>query len=242
MRDRKKPSPSKARRSTDVESLTLSSLRRRPSQRRGAQRVTDVLDAFEHLLARKRCEEITMDDLSRTADIQIGSLYHFFPDMTAVILTALERALADEGAAFEGEPGDDRLDFDGYLNVLERRMAAVWQSHGRLLGVLFAYQRHPLIWKITRQQREYTARLTGQRLQKLFPRLASDRAIELGRMLSVLMAVLLDNLEYLPQDEGRNLRRETRLILRRYIEAEGQSAAPRARSRPVTRTSRARRS
>ena len=66
---------------TGIDGLTLASLRRRPSQQRGVQRVIDVLDAFERLLQRKRCEQITMDDLSRTAGIQIGSLYHFFPNL-----------------------------------------------------------------------------------------------------------------------------------------------------------------
>lgn len=212
-------------RRTDVERLGLASLRRRPSQQRGVQRVTDVLDAFELLLSRKRCEEITMDDLSRTAAIRIGSLYHFFPDMTSVILTALERALADEGAAFESRAEDAGLDLPGYLDALERRMAAVWRRHGGLLAVFFAYQRHPLIWKLTRQQREATAALIATKLRTLRPGVAVPRALELGRTISMVMAVLVDNLEYLPAEEARALRRETRLMLCRYVDAE-QPAPP----------------
>ena len=234
---------------TPVEQLTLASLRRRPSQRRGEQRITDVLDAFERLLQDKRCEQITMEDLSRTAGIQIGSLYHFFPDMTAVILTVLERALADEAAAFEAQPEDETLDFAGYLEILERRMTAVWRRHGSLMGVFFAYQRHPLIWKVTRQQRERTAGLVGAKLCRLAPALDVARAQDLGRMIGVVMAVLIDNLEFLPALERRHLRRETRLLLARHVAAEGvpvapADAAPTARRRKtlVRRTARAVRS
>lgn len=236
-------------RDTDVGQLTLASLRRRPSQQRGSQRVVDVLDAFERLLQRKRCEQITMDDLSRTAEIQIGSLYHFFPDMTSVILTVLERALADEATAFESRPSDANLDFIGYLTAIERRMTLVWRRHGSLLSVFFAYQRHPLIWKLTRQQRARTAALVGTKLKQLAPELGSARAQELGQMIGVVMAVLIDNLEFLPEVERRRLRAETQLLLSRHVAAEGvpvsspvASAAPGTRKSTVRRTSRAARS
>lgn len=228
-------------RGTDVDQLTLASLRRRPSQQRGSQRVVDVLDAFERLLRDKRCEQITMDDLSRTADIQIGSLYHFFPDMTSVILTVLERALADEAAAFEARPEDETLDFIGYLNAIERRMTQVWRRHGSLISVFFAYQRHPLIWKITRQQRTRTAALVGAKLCQLAPALGSPRAQDLGQMIGVVMAVLIDNLEFLPEPDRRRMRTETRLMLARHVAAEGVPTNGRRRG-ALSRTSRAARS
>jgi len=189
-----------------------------------------VLDAFEDLLASRRFEDITMDDLSRKADIQVGSLYHFFPDMTAVILTVLERALADEGAAFELVPSHEGLGFVDYLDGIERRMEAVWHSHGRLLDVFFAYQRHPLIWKLTLQQRERVARLNAAWLRQLMPGLGAARALDLGRMIGMVMAVLLDNLAYLPDAARRRLRRETRTMLFRYVEAERRGNAPGTRS------------
>ena len=62
-----RPARSKTRRgrSTDIDQLSLAALRRRPAQRRGAQRIKDVADAFEKLLLQKRFEDITMEDLSR---------------------------------------------------------------------------------------------------------------------------------------------------------------------------------
>lgn len=235
---------------TGIDRLTLASLRRRPSQQRGVQRIVDVLDAFERLLQRKRCEEITMDDLSRTAGIQIGSLYHFFPDITSVILTVLERALADETSVFEVRPGDAKLGFVGYIDAIERRMTSVWRRHGSLMAVFFAYQRHPLIWSITRQQRERTATLVAAKLQQLAPSLDAARARELGRMVGVVMAVLIDNLEFLPEPERKGLREETQLLLCRHVAAEGvpvgrgdRAPARRpARSARVSRGARAARS
>jgi AcrR family transcriptional regulator len=162
-----------------------------------------------------------MDDLSRTAGIQIGSLYHFFPDITSVILTVLERALADEAAAFEARPKDESLDFVDYLETLERRMTLVWRRHGSLMSVFFAYQRHPLIWKITRQQRDRTAALVGAKLRQLSPGLSAARANDLGQTIGVVMALLIDNLEFLPDAEGRRMRNETRLLLGRHVAAEG---------------------
>ncbi len=243
------PSPPRKKtpppRSAAVGTLALSALRRRPAQQRGAQRVTDVLDAFEKLLRQKRFEDITMDDISRTAQIRIGSLYHFFPDMTAVILTVLERALAEEGSAFELAPADDPHDLAGYLDTIEARLRTVWFNHGRLLDIFFAYQRHPLIWKATLEQREKTARLISTRLSILIPGLPAARSFELGRMIGMVMAMLLDNLVYLPEDEQKRLRRETYAMIGRYVAGETpappvRAARKRAAGVRVMRTPRAR--
>ena len=80
------------------------------------------------------------------------------------------------------------------------------------------------------------------------PGLTPGRAQELGQMIGVVMAVLIDNLEFLPEAERRRLRTETRLLLGRHVAAEGvpvslaETAAHTGRKSVVRRTSRAARS
>ncbi len=202
---------------TDTHDLALTALRRRPSQARGVQRVTDVMNACEHLLASRRFEDLKMEDIACAAKIQIGSLYHFFPDKTAVVVTVLERILMDEGSVFEPQPADARRDFVDYIAALESRMVSVWRSHGQLLDLYFAFQRHPLIWKLTLTQRQRTAIQVGTKLRQLMPQLSRRRAIEQGRMVSMVMGVLIDNLVYLPAAAQKTLRRETYDMLSRYV-------------------------
>ena len=205
------------RRYTDVEELSLNALRRQPVQARGVQRVTDVLDAFELLLRDRRFEDITMEEVATTAKIQIGSLYHFFPDKASVAITVLERALFDEGTVFRLTPDEESLDLRSYLKELEARMAEVWRSHGRLLDLYFAFRTHPLVWEMTLNQRRRTSKHISVKLQQLNSNLTPERAAELATQVSMVMGVLIDNIVYMQQPDRRELRRETRRMLESYI-------------------------
>jgi AcrR family transcriptional regulator len=67
---------------------------RRPRQRRGEQRVEAILDAAAALIAEHGTDGLTVQALADRARTSKGSLYHFFPDLTAVLC-----ALADRHAA-----------------------------------------------------------------------------------------------------------------------------------------------
>lgn len=204
-----------ARRDRPTE-LAFVALRRRPTQARGLQRVIDVIDSYERLLAHHRFEDLTMEDIARAARIQVGSLYHFFPDKTAVVVTVLERILVEDGSAFELTPEDEGRCFRDYLTALETRLLSVWCAHGSLLGLYAAFQRHPLVWKQTLVQRQRAAILVGAKLRQLKPGIPRRRALEQGRMIAMVMGVLIDNLASLPAAAQKTLRRETYEMLSRY--------------------------
>jgi AcrR family transcriptional regulator len=200
----------------DPRNLFLPALRHRPIQERGVRRVTDVLDACERVLRKKRFEDLTMEDIARAAKIQTGSLYHFFSDKNAVVVSLLERVLAQEGAAFALRATDMRLSLKGYLENLERRMMQVWRQHA-LLDLCFAFQRHPVVWKFILKQRRLTAIQIGQKLRQLDSTLTHAHAMRKGAMISATMATLIDNLMYLPQADARTFREETLGMLAAYV-------------------------
>ena len=63
---------------------------RRPIQERGARRVEAILDAAAQLIGEAGLDALTVQALADRAQTSKGSLYHFFPDVSAVV-----RALAD---------------------------------------------------------------------------------------------------------------------------------------------------
>jgi AcrR family transcriptional regulator len=65
-----------------------------PTQERGTRRVEAILDAAAELITEVGVEGITVQSLAERADTSKGSLYHFFPDVPAVL-----RALADRHRA-----------------------------------------------------------------------------------------------------------------------------------------------
>jgi AcrR family transcriptional regulator len=197
----------------------FTALRRQPSQARGAQRVADVLDACERLLKNQRFEQIKIEEIAREANIRLGSLYHFFPDKTSILLSILERTMWVESAAFRPMRGDEELSFDDYLNVLERRMLEVWRPRLALLDLYFAFQRHPLVWAAVLKSRVRIGEDVGAKLRQLNPSLTKQHSRQIGSLIGVTMATLMDNIVDLKPAARRVLRRECFIMLNAYVNA-----------------------
>jgi AcrR family transcriptional regulator len=81
---------------------------RPPQQERGERRVEAILDAAAALIVEGGAESLTVQALADQAQTSKGSLYHFFPDLRAVLCalgerhTSALRALASEMIADEG--------------------------------------------------------------------------------------------------------------------------------------------
>jgi AcrR family transcriptional regulator len=59
-------------------------LRRRPAQRRSAERVQRMLDACAEILDEDGYDRLSTTRIAQRADVAIGSVYQFFPDKRAV--------------------------------------------------------------------------------------------------------------------------------------------------------------
>jgi len=59
-------------------------LRRRPAQRRSAERVQRMLDACAEILDEDGYDGLSTTRIAQRADVAIGSVYQFFPDKRAV--------------------------------------------------------------------------------------------------------------------------------------------------------------
>jgi AcrR family transcriptional regulator len=61
-----------------------SALRRRPAQRRSAERVQRMLDACADILDETGYDGLSTTKVAQRADVAIGSVYQFFPDKKAI--------------------------------------------------------------------------------------------------------------------------------------------------------------
>ena len=73
--------------------LVTTAEQRVPTQLRGAKRVEEILDAAADLVTEVGVEGITVQLLADRAQTSKGSLYHFFPDVPAVLRALAERHL-----------------------------------------------------------------------------------------------------------------------------------------------------
>ena len=108
------------------------SLRRRPTQSRGHDRVAEILDATESLLHRFQPEDLTTTMIAKKAGINAGSLYHFFADKFAIYTCLIERVLKEIDKSFQL---DDRevSSFTAFIDEVQRRMRAVWANRQPLV-------------------------------------------------------------------------------------------------------------
>lgn len=66
-------------------------MRRTPKQKRGQQRVDQILDAAARLVVSEGYENVSTNAIAREAKTSIGSLYQFFPNKDAVYLALAQR-------------------------------------------------------------------------------------------------------------------------------------------------------
>ena len=194
-------------------------LRRQPRQARGLERIGAVLDACERLVATHRHDKITIEDIAREAGTQVGSLYHFFPDRTAIYLTALERLLHDEAAVFAATSAEATHSLDAYLAALQRRLSRFWRERRPALDLYLAYQHHPIVWAAVLAGRAQVAGEVARTLRRLRPGMTARRATAVGEQIGIVVSVMMDNLQYVAPAAQRRLRRECLAMIAAYVEA-----------------------
>jgi TetR/AcrR family transcriptional regulator, ethionamide resistance regulator len=88
---------------------------RRPARPSGDDRETAILATCEKLLAERPLSAISVDDLARGAGISRPSFYFYFRSKDAVLLSLLDRVIAEadraSAEAFAARTGDRRLDW-----------------------------------------------------------------------------------------------------------------------------------
>ncbi|MGZ3417706.1 MAG: TetR/AcrR family transcriptional regulator [Polyangiales bacterium] len=100
--------------------------RRLPSQRRGEDTVTVLLDATERVLAREGWAATTTNKIADVAGVSIGTLYHYFPTKEALVEAVVHRMWRDELEALRARAmvlGERPL--DEAIGVLVRTLAEV---------------------------------------------------------------------------------------------------------------------
>lgn len=93
-------------------------MRRTPKQKRGQQRVEQILDAAARLVVGEGYEYVSTNAIAKEAKTSIGSLYQFFPNKDAVYMALAQRyvdelsgLLAQTAMAEEASlPFQDRFD------------------------------------------------------------------------------------------------------------------------------------
>jgi len=80
----------------------MQELRTAPRQRRSQQSIDAILDAAERLIHDQGQVSFTANELAVAANMSIGRVYYWFPDMPSVVNALAESAAERLGALFQG--------------------------------------------------------------------------------------------------------------------------------------------
>lgn len=99
------------------------------SQERGRQRRAALIAAARELLGERELDDISLQDLARTAGIPTGSAYHFYANATAVF-AALTEQIGDDLAAVVAAPvpAADVASWEDVITVCADRALAFYAA------------------------------------------------------------------------------------------------------------------
>jgi TetR/AcrR family transcriptional regulator, ethionamide resistance regulator len=101
---------------------------RRSARPSGDDRELAILATAERLMELRPLGDISVDDLAKGAGISRPTFYFYFPSKDAVLLTLLERVIAEADAALErlieGRPEDRNLIWRNGINVFFQTFGA----------------------------------------------------------------------------------------------------------------------
>jgi AcrR family transcriptional regulator len=109
---------------------------RRPPRPSGDDRELAILTTAERLLTEKTLAAISVDDLARGAGISRPTFYFYFPSKDAVLLTLLDRVVAEADAAMHEVFGAGNL---GPREAWRRAITAYYETFRRHRSLTVAW-------------------------------------------------------------------------------------------------------
>ena len=201
-------------------------MKRQPSQARGNNRVNEILDACETLLGEKTYEEISIDVIIETADVTRGTLYHFFENKRSVFLAVMHRALLEIAAQTNPKPGEDKLEFVGYVARVERRLQKVWKRHGHIVEFYEANKYSPDFKERRHEQHLRSAEVMADELRSRHPEIGLTRAQRISRTLLLAIYTGLDAVSLSQSNRAAGFKREWQQMTKAYIDSLELSIDP----------------
>jgi AcrR family transcriptional regulator len=194
-------------------------MKRQPSQARGMNRVTEILDACETLLGEKRHEEIGIDEIIETADVTKGTLYHFFENKRAVFLALMHRTLSEIDAQVDPRPGEEELELVDYLAKVERRLQKLWRKHSHLVKLYESNKYSPDFDEPRLEKHMNSVTVMAQQLLSRHPNVGLARARTISFTLLEVIYWGLDTMALSQSREAARFKGEWRQMIKAYIDS-----------------------
>lgn len=203
---------------------TRSPVPRAPQQERGAQRMEQILDAAEAVIAEVGVEGASVQTIAQRAGASMGSLYHFFPGKDALVLALAERCTRRVTETNERAVGPEMLDLP-----LERVFERVVTDQVSLMRQLPAFDRvheamhaHPAGRDIAQRMDDVLVEQVETFLRLRFPAMPVERRQAAARFAVHSVHAVLDCAERLAEAPRLAVLQELQTAMTRHFSAYEQ--------------------
>lgn len=133
----------------DPDKINSKTVRAKPLQARGKERVRQILKAALELFKAHGVDDVTTNDIAKRAGVPIGSLYRYYPNKESIIVALTELYVDDISKIFERIAKTSDFSELAWDEAIER-LVDEWVSYSRANGpFLFLYAEHasPKLYK-----------------------------------------------------------------------------------------------
>lgn len=198
-------------------------MRRKPTQQRGEERVQQILDATEKLALEIGTDSITTNHIARRADVNVGTVYHFFEDKFEIFRAVIGRIISALGEAVDeavSNPAASDVEWlDGLIDAHER----FWFKNKGAIRLWLAVSRTQEMRSLWKDYYDYKLPQYARALKKNCPHIPASRRMAVALMLNEVLMDMLDEaiIETKTKKVREALLREIRFLLRAYIRKGG---------------------
>lgn len=194
--------------------------RKRPQQERSRRRHDAIVDAAARSFAEFGFDATTMEGIAATASTSIGSVYQFFPNKKAVFREVAQRAIASSGQTFATLmlPSSERP----WTELLEQACDLYFElHHGDVMmqAIVRNFELYKEFEADDAAQMEGFIRIIGALIVARSNGVTTEHAERIARTLAYTLGMSMLLIASAPRPEGAAMLAETKLMLRRYLEA-----------------------
>jgi AcrR family transcriptional regulator len=194
-------------------------MRRKPTQQRGEERVEQILDATVELVLEIGTESITTNHIARRADVNVGTVYHFFKDKFEIFRAVIGRVLSVLGDAVDeavSKPAASDVEWIDHVIDTHQRF---WLKNKGSIRLWLAVSRSPEMQSVWDDYYDGRLPIYATALKENCPHIPASRRMAVALMLNEVLMDMLDEaiIERKAKRERESLLREIRFLLRGYI-------------------------
>jgi AcrR family transcriptional regulator len=194
-------------------------MRRKPTQQRGEERVQQILDATVELVLEIGTDSITTNHIARRADVNVGTVYHFFKDKFEIFRAVIGRILSTLGEVVdEAVSKPAASDVEWIERVIDAHERFYFKNKGAI-RLFLAVSRNLEMKSLWDDYYDDKLPKYARALKKNCPHIPASRRMAVALMLNEALMEMLDEaiIEVKPKRERETLLREIRFLLRGYV-------------------------